>query len=185
MTLLERVTLLIKANLNDLVDQAESPEKLMKQLLRDMENQYVQVKTQLAAALANQHQLDASEAESREAYREWLRKAEVAIGKGHEPLARAAAERALTHGTAVQRYAAQRAQQGAQIKTLRDALEHLEQKIAETRTKADLLIAQRRRTRSAPIQTPSIDDRLAAMDRDDKLESLLDELRSKGRRPAL
>ena len=51
MALLERVATLIKANLNDLIDKAENPEKLLKQLLLDMQNQFMQVKTQVAKPL--------------------------------------------------------------------------------------------------------------------------------------
>jgi phage shock protein A len=57
MALLERVTTLIRANLNDLMDKAEDPEKMIKQVILDMENQLIQVKTQVAVALANQHLL--------------------------------------------------------------------------------------------------------------------------------
>ena len=45
MALLERVATLVRANLNDLVDKAEDPEKTIKQIILDMENQLLQVKT--------------------------------------------------------------------------------------------------------------------------------------------
>ncbi|HLK54393.1 MAG TPA: PspA/IM30 family protein, partial [Candidatus Angelobacter sp.] len=47
MALLERVSTLIRANLNDLIDKAENPEILIKQVIMDMENQLLQVKTQV------------------------------------------------------------------------------------------------------------------------------------------
>ena len=52
MALLERVSTLIRANLNDLIDKAEHPEKMIKQVILDMENQLLQVKTQVAIAIA-------------------------------------------------------------------------------------------------------------------------------------
>ena len=58
MALLERVAMLIKADLNDLIDKAEEPEKLLKQLLLDMQNQYMQLKTQVAMAAADQYLLE-------------------------------------------------------------------------------------------------------------------------------
>ena len=58
MALLERVSTLVRANLNDLVDRAEDPEKLIKQVILDMENQFLQVKTQLAVSIADQHMLE-------------------------------------------------------------------------------------------------------------------------------
>ena len=57
MALLERVSTLVRANLNDLVDRAEDPEKMLKQVILDMQNQLLQVKTQVAIAIADQHVL--------------------------------------------------------------------------------------------------------------------------------
>ena len=53
MALLDRVATLVRANLNDLIDRAEDPEKMLKQVILDMENQFLQVKTQVAIALAD------------------------------------------------------------------------------------------------------------------------------------
>ena len=58
MGLLERVSTLIRANLNDMIDRAEDPEKMIKQVMMDMENQYLQVKTQVAVSIADQHMLE-------------------------------------------------------------------------------------------------------------------------------
>lgn len=58
MALLERVSTLVRANLNDLIDKAEDPEKMIKQVTLDMQNQLLQVKTQVAIAIADQHLLE-------------------------------------------------------------------------------------------------------------------------------
>src|ERR1700716_2557099 len=58
MAVLERVATLVRANLNDLIDRAEDPEKMLKQVILDMENQYLQVKTQVAVSIADQHMLE-------------------------------------------------------------------------------------------------------------------------------
>jgi hypothetical protein len=97
MALLERVSTLLRANLNDLIEKAEDPERLLKQIVLDMENQLLQVKTQVAIAIADQHLLDKKRAEHVEQAAEWRRKAELAVQKGHDDLARAALERALSH----------------------------------------------------------------------------------------
>ena len=61
MSLLERVSTLLRANLNDLVEKAEEdPERMLKQIVLDMENQLMQVKTQVAIAIADQHLLEKS-----------------------------------------------------------------------------------------------------------------------------
>ena len=64
MALLERVATLIRANLNDMVERAENPEKLLKQVILDMQNQFLQVKTQVAIAIADLHLLEKKKKEN-------------------------------------------------------------------------------------------------------------------------
>ncbi len=149
MPLLDRVTTLIKANLNDLVDKAEDPEKLLKQLLLDMQNQFVQVKTQVAIAIADQHLLEKKQQENLDAQKDWIRKAELAVQKNEEDLARLALERSLTYENTAKNFAQQIEDQSHQVHVLRDALHRLEQKMTETKAKTELLIAQHRRARLA------------------------------------
>lgn len=213
MALLERVTTLIKANINDLVDKAENPEKLLKQLLLDMQNQFMQVKTQVATAIADQHMLEKQHRESVAAQKEWVAKAELALGKNEEDLARAALERSLTYETAARSFAQQLEDQSRQVGVLRDAMHKLEQKMTETKSQADVLIAQHRRARLAQRSGAAIagtehdatldrlrqkvstaeslghgylavadlnaDGRLAELERNDKVERLLSELKAK------
>ena len=75
MALMERVSALIRANLNDLIDQAEEPEKMLKQVILDMENQLIQVKTQVAMAIADEHLLTKKRKENETRHAEWMRKA--------------------------------------------------------------------------------------------------------------
>src|SRR5579859_1311277 len=96
MALLERVATLVRANVNDLVDRAENPEKMVKQLILDMQNQLLQVKTQVAIAIADQHLLIKKQKENEDASSEWVRKAELAVEKEQDDLARAALERSMT-----------------------------------------------------------------------------------------
>ncbi len=147
MALLDRVATLIRANVNDLVERAEHPEKLLKQLLLDMQNQFMQLKTQVAIAIADQHLLEKKQRENAEARFEWVRKAELAVAKNQEDLARVALDRSLTYENAATNFAQQIEDQSHQVQTLREALHKLESKIAETQSRADLLIAQHRRAR--------------------------------------
>jgi phage shock protein A len=147
--LLERVATLIKANLNDLIDKAENPEKLLKQLLLDMQNQFMQVKTQVAMAIADQHLLEKKQFENLELQREWVRKAELALYKHDEDLARIGLERSITYETAARNFAQQLQDQSHQVQLLREAMHRLEQKMTETKSKVELLIAQHRRARLA------------------------------------
>jgi phage shock protein A len=149
MALLDRVATLVRANLNDLIDKAENPEKMLKQVILDMENQFLQVKTQVAIALADLHLLEKKKKENAEKHGEWMRKAELAVGKKDDELARAALERAVSFQQMTENYDQQIADQEVQVESLKSALKRLELKLAEARSKVDMLIAQHRRSRAA------------------------------------
>lgn len=146
MGLLERVSTLIRANLNDLVDRAEDPEKLIKQLILDMENQYLQVKTQVAVSIADQHMLEKKFRENDDAGKDWMRKAEIAVDKAQDDLARAALDRYQTSQKLALSYREQVDDQNMQVETLKNALIKLEQKLEEAKSKRDLLLARHRRS---------------------------------------
>src|SRR5271168_2430785 len=111
MALLERVATLVRANLNDLIDKAEDPEKLIKQVILDMQNQLLQVKTQVAISIADQHLL--------------LKKKR----KKEDDLARAALERSMTSKNVAASFAEQVADQTTQVENLKTALRKLELKL--------------------------------------------------------
>ena len=216
MALLERVATLIKANLADLIDKAEDPEKMIKQVILDMQNQLLQVKTQVAIAIADQHLLEKKKQEDEDKVQEWMRKAELAVDKKQDDLARAALLRVESYREMSAGFAQQVEDQKAQVETLKSALRNLEQKLAEANTKADLLIAQHRRARAttkateaqagmsadsksatfdrmkrkvareaavgqakAELLADDVEDRLAALEKEDRIEQLLTELKTK------
>ena len=215
MALLERVATLIRANLNDLVDKAEDPEKMIKQLILDMQNQLLQVKTQVAITIADQHMLMKKRQEHEESAQDWVRKAELAVTKGQDDLARAALERSMTAHKVSESFAEQVADQTAQVENLKTALRKLELKLAEARSKSDVLIAQHRRARAlskasearlasgdgsqvafdrarnkvshaeavseakAQLVADDVDERLAALEKQDAVEKLLAELKAR------
>jgi phage shock protein A len=148
MALLERVATLVRANLNDLVDRAEDPEKMIKQVILDMENQLLQVKTQVAISIADQHVLEKRLAESEENEKQWLRRAELAVDKHDDALARAAVERSMSYKTTAESFRQQVEDQKAQVENLKSALLKLQQKLAEAEAKKDVLIAQHRAARA-------------------------------------
>jgi len=146
MGLLERVSTLIRANLNDMVDRAEDPEKMIKQVIVDMENQYLQVKTQVAVSIADQHMLEKKFRENDEAGKDWMRKAQIAVDKTQDDLARAALDRFQTSQRLAQSYREQVDDQKLQVETLKGALVKLEQKLEEAKSKRDMLLARHRRS---------------------------------------
>jgi phage shock protein A len=218
MGLMERVSTLIRANLNDLVDKAEHPEKMIKQLILDMENQFIQVKTQVAVAIADQHVLEQKEKENSRFSSEWMHKAELAVHKEQDDLARAALERYQNYQRLAQSFKEQVAEQAVEVESLKEALRKLEQKLAEARAKSQILIAQHRRSRlvnrareaqmalsqkdsslafermkdrvaeqsavaraSTEVATDTLEDRFAALERNEEVEALLIEIKSRRR----
>ena len=220
MALLERVATLIRANLNDLIDKSENPEKMVKQVLLDMQNQFMQVKTQVAIAIADLHLLEKKRAENDAKHYEWMRMAELAVEKGQDDLARTALDRAMSYEQMSKNFMEQLEDQKSQVELLKNALRDLEKKIAEARTKSELLVTQHRRSRamaraadahfSANNADPSatfarlqdeaqrqaaigeakaeligedVEMRFAALERGDKIEKLLAEIKAKKQLP--
>jgi phage shock protein A len=216
MALLERVTTLIRANLNDLIDKAEDPEKMIKQVILDMQNQLMQVKTQVAIAIADQHVLEKKQRENAEKESEWMRKAEMAVDKKQDDLARAALERAMGYKQTATSFDSLVADQKTEVDNLKSALHKLEQKLAEAESKSDMLIAQHRRSRvlgkasdaqmaigdksnvatfdrmkakvrheeavsraKSEMAGDNVDDKLAALEKQDEIEKLLKEIKAR------
>jgi phage shock protein A len=146
MGLLERVSTLIRANLNDMIDRAEDPEKMIKQVILDMENQYLQVKTQVAVSIADQHILEKKQREQEGAGKDWMRKAEIAVDKAQDDLARAALDRYQTSIRLAQSFHDQVNDQKGQVQTLKTALIKLEAKLEEAKSKREMLIARHHRS---------------------------------------
>jgi len=219
MPLLERVGTLLRSNLNDLIERAEDPEKLCRQLVLDMENQLIQVKTQVAMAIADQHLLNKKRKEHDDAVSEWRRKAELAVEKQKDDLARAALERSLQNEQLANAFAQQIEDQTAETELLRSAYQRLERKLTETRSECEILIAQSRRARATGkanaarghglqkgsatarlkesvermqatnaanhmlLDTENVEDRINALEKEERIERLLSEL--KERQPRL
>jgi phage shock protein A len=216
MALLERVSTLVKANLNDLIDRAEHPEKMIKQVILDMQNQLLQVKTQVAIAIADQHLLAKKQKENEDKVAEWMRKAELAVDKKQDDLARAALQRVESYRELSEGYSEQETDQKAQVENLKTALRQLELKLIEAQAKSDLLITQNRRAKAvakasdakmasgngssaaafdrlkhkvrqndamshakSELFADNLEDRLAALEKEDRIEQLLAALKTK------
>jgi len=216
MALLERVSTLIRANLNDLIDKAEDPEKMIKQVILDMQNQLMQVKTQVAITIADQHVLEKKQRENTDKEAEWMRKAELAVDKKQDDLARAALERSMSYKQMAGNFDAQVADQKTEVENLKAALHKLERKLSEAESKSEMLIAQHRRSRAsakasdaqiaigdksnvaafdrmknkvrhaeavsqakAGMVGDNLDDKFAALEKEDEIEKLLNEIKSR------
>jgi len=148
MGVLDRVSTLIRANINDLINKAEDPEKVIRQLLLDMNNQLIQVKTQVAASIADERLLQKRYEDNQKKADEWQRKAELAVERNQDDLAKEALLRRRSFQETSDGFKEQWTQQSTQVEQLKDALTQLEAKIIEAQTKKDLLIARSRRAKA-------------------------------------
>ena len=122
---------------------------MIKQVILDMQNQLLQVKTQVAIAIADQHLLEKKQKENHDKVGEWMRKAELSVDKKQDDLARASLERVESYREMSESFTQQLADQKAQVENLKSALQKLAQKLAEAQAKKDVLIAQHRRARAS------------------------------------
>jgi phage shock protein A len=148
MGLLDRVSTLIRANINDLISRAEDPEKVINQLVLDMNNQLIQVKTQVAAAIAAQKQLEKRWQDNQAKADDYAHKAEIAVERGDDELAKEALTRKRTYQETADGFKQQWTEQSVQVDQLKEALGQLEAKIEEARTRKDLLIARSKRAKA-------------------------------------
>lgn len=144
MNLLERVLTLLGANLNSMIEKADDPEKILQQLKLDMRNQLVQVKTQVATAIAEGHKLQKRSKEKMVEADIWFKKAEQAIQQSNDDTAR----KALGHYNDIlkqaRRYEQLQEEQEQLVITMRGVLRQLEAKISEVETTIDLLVTRKR-----------------------------------------
>jgi phage shock protein A len=145
MGLFDRLSSLIKANLNDLISKAEDPEKLLEQSIVDMRTSLAKAKQQVAAAIADEKRLrDQADAEFKQSA-EWEQRAMLAIQQNRDDLARQALMRQQEHGEHA--VSLQRTWESHQAETekLKSLLRDLNDKIEEAKRKKNLLLARARR----------------------------------------
>jgi phage shock protein A len=114
-----------------------------------MENQLLQVKTQVAIALADQHLLEKKQTEHEEAADNWKRKAALAVARRQDDLARPALRQQISHQQMAASFAQQLTDQRAETDTLRTALSRLQQRLQETQSRCELLAIEHRRARAS------------------------------------
>ena len=138
----DRLSRLLRANLNDLVSKAEDPVKILDQSVVDMQEDLVKLRQAVATAIASQKRLQ-NQAEQAEAQAgQWQQKAELAVRESRDDLAREALTRRKTYADTAASLNAQISAQAGQVDTLKRSLTALEGKIAEAKTKKDMLKAR-------------------------------------------
>ena len=142
MGLFDRLSRLIRANLNAFVSDAEDPIKILDQSVSDMQEDLVRLRQAVAMAIASQKRLENQANQAKEQIKNWFTRAELALKKGEDDLAREALSRKKTFQETYQSLSTQFQSQNGQVEKLKKSLLLLERKIAEARTKKDMLKAR-------------------------------------------
>ncbi|MGE0547531.1 MAG: PspA/IM30 family protein [Kofleriaceae bacterium] len=145
MGIFSRLGTLIKSNINDLITKAEDPEKMLTQVLLEMQQQLVEAKKAVAVAIADEKKLQKQYTSETDKGKEWERKAMVAVRAGDDNLARQALSRKQEHETIATQFQQQWIQQKQAVEKLKDALRLLNNKIEEAKRKKNILIARKKR----------------------------------------
>ena len=140
-----RLAQLIKSNLNDLINRAEDPEKMLGQIITEMNTQLVEAKKQVAVAIADEKRLQKQYQNEKAVADEWERKAMMAVRAANDELAKEALLRKKEHDGLAAAYKEQWDKQLAAVNQLKIALRALNNKIEEAKRKKQVLIARKRR----------------------------------------
>ena len=145
MGIFDRISAVLKSNINDLISRAENPEKMLNQIIIDMRTQLTKAKQQVAGAIADEKRLhDQVDAEFKLAA-EWEQRAMLAVKEGRDDLAKQALMRNNEHQSHAQVLEATWTQHQAETEKLKNSLRDLNDKIEEARRKKNLLIARQKR----------------------------------------
>jgi phage shock protein A len=135
MGIFSRLGTLIKSNLNDLISKAEDPQKMLNQIVVEMQNQLVEAKKQVATSIADEKRLK----------KEWERKAMLAVRAGDDGLAKEGLLRKAEHDKMQDEFGKQWQLQKDAVEKLKDQLRTLNDKIEEAKRKKNILIARQKR----------------------------------------
>lgn len=145
MGIFSRLGTLIKSNINDLITKAEDPEKMLGQVLLEMQQQLVEAKKAVAIAIADEKKLQKQYTSETDKSKEWERKAMVAVRAGDDTLARQALGRKQEHDTIATQFQQQWVAQKQAVEKLKEALRLLNNKIEEAKRKKNILVARKKR----------------------------------------
>jgi phage shock protein A len=178
MGIFSRLGSLIKSNINDLISKAEDPEKMLNQVLIDMQSSLVEAKKQVAVAIADEKRLQKQLETEQEKGKEWERKAMLAVRANDDGLAREALARKQEHENIAGQYQQQWMAQKAAVDKLKDALRLLNNKIEEAKRKKNILVARKKRAEAQKTiaSTMSGLTDTSAFDTFDRMSAKIDQL---------
>ena len=150
MAIFERLNDLVRANINDLIDKAEDPEKMVKQIIIDMEDQLRKATQGLGTAMGSLNQVKKQLETAQEQSNMWQNKAKECLEQGNEDLAKQALENKVKQDKMVEQYSAMSNTMEAQVNEIKSQIDMLKAKLEEARSKQAMLVA---RSQMADAQT--------------------------------
>jgi len=144
MGLFDRISRVVRSNLNSVVNRAEDPEQVLEQTVQEMQMDLLQLRQAVAQAIATSKRSERQLHQSQSLANQWQERAQLALQQGNEGLARDALVRRRSYTETVKVTTAQLAQQNAVVTKLKQSMTGLETKIAEAKTRKDLFIARAR-----------------------------------------
>jgi phage shock protein A len=148
MGIFDRLSTLIRSNINDLISRAEDPEKMLNQLIVDMRGQLAKAKQQVAAAIADEKRLAAQVEQERKSAEEWERRAMLAVQEGRDDLAKQALLRHNEHGQHAVQLHDTWLKHREETEKLKLSLRQLNDRIEEAKRKRSVLIARQKRVQA-------------------------------------
>lgn len=142
MAIFERISDLVRANINDLIDKAENPEKMVKQIIIDMEDQLRKATQGLGTAMGSLNQVKKQLANAQEQSNIWQSKAKQCLEQGNEELAKKALENKLNQDKMVAQYQEMTNSMESQVNEIKSQIDVLKQKLEEARSKQAMLVAR-------------------------------------------
>ena len=142
MGILDRVSTILRANINALLDQAEDPELVLTQILSDMKDAIAQARTQVAEMIAQEKLFQGDMEKNQAQAQEWARKAELALGRGSEELAKEALRRKVDYDRNASSYMQQLIAQQQVVTKLKSDLNALQSKYDSAMRNRESMIAR-------------------------------------------
>lgn len=149
MGLLDRFFRVVRTSLNDAVNGADDPEKLLEQTTADMQENLLQLRQAVAVAIATQKRSERQYDQAHIQAREFYNRAQSALAKGNEILAREALNRRQSYLETAHSIEGQLQQQKESVQQLKANMRTLESKIAQARTQKDMYIARARSAKAS------------------------------------
>jgi len=177
MSIFSRLTDIVQSNINALLDRAEEPEKMIRLIIQEMEDTLVEVRSSTVKIIAEKKEIERRAADFRREAEEWESKAEIALTRGREDLAKGALLARSRAAEQADALTAQLLQVEEALAKANDDIARLQAKLADAKTREQTLVArQQTAVNRVKVREKLHDQRINdALSRFEQVERSLDE----------